>query len=309
MKVLFYGAGVIGSLYAAKLANSGVDVSILARGNRYKELKENGLRIKSIKHSHIAAIKNISVIDRLSPQEKYDFIFVTMRKDQVEAILPQLRDNVSDNIIFMLNNSSGPAKWTEHIDKSRIIVAFPGAGGKREEGIIHYHVVSQIIQPTMIGELDGRITDRLRILNDLLKGAGFAVKISRHILHWQLSHVAMVCPMANSIYMDGGNNYSTSSNIEAISAMNKSIKEALRFLNSSGYRIVPFKMHLLMRCPLWLMNFIMRAIYNSKWAETVISDHALAAKDEMKLLTEEFLNIAEMHKYDMQDFKHLASYN
>ncbi|WP_241080673.1 ketopantoate reductase family protein [Natranaerofaba carboxydovora] len=34
MKVLFFGAGVLGSLYAAKMKEAGLDVTIVARGNR-----------------------------------------------------------------------------------------------------------------------------------------------------------------------------------------------------------------------------------------------------------------------------------
>lgn len=309
MRILFYGAGVIGSIYAAKLAMSGVDISMLARGSRYAELKKNGLKIQGLRDNGITSVKDIVVIDKLSPEDKYDFIFVTVRKDQVDEVLPQLKNNASENIVFMLNNSSGTGKWLESIDKSHIMIAFPGAGGKRENGIVHYHIVSSIIQPTMIGELDGKLTNRLQTLNNLLKTTGFKVSISRNILDWQLSHVAMVCPMANSIYMDGGSNYTTAKNTEAISLMNKAIKEALRFLKTKGYQVVPFKMHLLLRCPLWLMNIIMKTVYNSKWAETVISNHTITAREEMKQLTEEFIKIAEEQKYDLRYFKLLASYN
>ena len=43
MKILFYGAGVIGSLYAARLHTAGCDVSILARGQRLADLREYGI--------------------------------------------------------------------------------------------------------------------------------------------------------------------------------------------------------------------------------------------------------------------------
>ena len=35
MKILFYGAGVMGSLYAARLKDSGQDISVLARERLY----------------------------------------------------------------------------------------------------------------------------------------------------------------------------------------------------------------------------------------------------------------------------------
>lgn len=42
-RILVYGAGVLGSLYAARLAESGKDVTILARGQRLRELWEHGI--------------------------------------------------------------------------------------------------------------------------------------------------------------------------------------------------------------------------------------------------------------------------
>jgi 2-dehydropantoate 2-reductase len=47
MKTLFFGAGPIGSLYAHRLYQAGVDVTILARGDRYDFIKQNGLILKS----------------------------------------------------------------------------------------------------------------------------------------------------------------------------------------------------------------------------------------------------------------------
>ena len=47
MKILVYGAGNIGSLYAVLLAESGQDVSILARGERLAGLLERGIELES----------------------------------------------------------------------------------------------------------------------------------------------------------------------------------------------------------------------------------------------------------------------
>lgn len=46
MRILIYGAGVIGSLYAALFAEAGYDTSIYARGKRFEALRNNGLLYK-----------------------------------------------------------------------------------------------------------------------------------------------------------------------------------------------------------------------------------------------------------------------
>ena len=46
MRILIFGAGVIGSLYGALLAEAGYDVSVYARGRRLESLTRDGLLYK-----------------------------------------------------------------------------------------------------------------------------------------------------------------------------------------------------------------------------------------------------------------------
>ena len=45
MKLLVYGAGVIGSQFAARLQEAGHDVSLLARGERLAALRRHGVQL------------------------------------------------------------------------------------------------------------------------------------------------------------------------------------------------------------------------------------------------------------------------
>ena len=46
MKVLIYGAGVIGQIFGGRLAQAGHDVSLLARGDQARSLAEHGLTLR-----------------------------------------------------------------------------------------------------------------------------------------------------------------------------------------------------------------------------------------------------------------------
>ena len=48
MKILVYGAGVLGSLYAYRLQASGHDVLLLARGQRLEDLRLHGLVLEDL---------------------------------------------------------------------------------------------------------------------------------------------------------------------------------------------------------------------------------------------------------------------
>lgn len=110
---------------------------------------------------------------------------------------------------------------------------------------------------------------------------------------WQKSHLAMVIPMANAIYFDGGDNYSTAQNRQAIHNMSLSLKENYHFLKSSGINITPPKLNIFRVCPVCLLSFLLILIYKTKFAEALISNHANNAKYEMELLNNDFEKLAK----------------
>ena len=73
MKILVYGAGVLGCNLARNLLRAGKDVTLLARGNWAAEIKQNGLRIKD-KFSPRTSVSRIPVVTELAPDATYDVI-------------------------------------------------------------------------------------------------------------------------------------------------------------------------------------------------------------------------------------------
>ena len=81
MKILVYGAGVLGCNLARNLFRAGKDVTLLARGNWAEEIRKNGLRIKD-KFSPRTSVCDIPVVTDLAPDDRYDVIFVVLRYTQ-----------------------------------------------------------------------------------------------------------------------------------------------------------------------------------------------------------------------------------
>lgn len=65
MKILVYGAGNLGSLYAALLHESGQDVSVLARGKRLDEVRELGIRLEDFGSGN-QTTTHVKTVERLS---------------------------------------------------------------------------------------------------------------------------------------------------------------------------------------------------------------------------------------------------
>lgn len=103
MRILVFGAGVLGCNLANNLFRAGKDVTLLARGSWAEEIRTNGLRIKN-KFSPRLTVSRIPVVTELLPDDPYDVIFVVVRYTQIDAILDTLRTSRAKNIIFVGNN-------------------------------------------------------------------------------------------------------------------------------------------------------------------------------------------------------------
>ena len=96
MRILIYGAGVIGSLYAALFAQAGFDTSVYARGKRLETLQTRGLLYAENRQVRKA---NVSVLSKLEDSDHYDFIFLTVRENQLIQALDELKTNRSPCIV------------------------------------------------------------------------------------------------------------------------------------------------------------------------------------------------------------------
>ena len=98
MRILIYGAGVIGSLYAALFAEAGYDTSVYARGKRFEVLRTNGLLYKKNQEVIKAEIK---ILGELPNDDIYDFILLTVRENQLYEALTELKNNKSNTIVTL----------------------------------------------------------------------------------------------------------------------------------------------------------------------------------------------------------------
>lgn len=161
MKLLIYGAGVIGCLYAALFGEAGYDTYVYARGKRLESLKKHGLLYSKNKRIRKA---NIKIVEKVESEDIYDFVFLTVRENQVRTALAELSGNKSTNIVTMVNTAEPYEHWEKICGKGRIIPAFPGAGGSFEGRVLKAALVPKIIQPTTFGEINGNKTSEGRYL-------------------------------------------------------------------------------------------------------------------------------------------------
>lgn len=306
IKILIYGAGVIGSVFGGKLSLSGVDVTILARGNRYNELKRDGIILRdaiSKKEDRI----NVPIIDTLEDNDIYDYIIVTVQYTQFESILPMLAKNKTPNIVFVVNNPCGYQMYIDSIGYDRTLIGFPSAGGERKDGVISYFIgkgPTKIFQSTTFGELNGKQTDRLKKLLKTFKKAGFSPSQNRNMDAWQKTHVAVVIPIGKALYKFNSNNYELAKSPKTLKEMILAVRECFKLLKKNGINFTPKKLYFFY-LPCFILVPIFSVIMNSKIGEFAMAKHTIVAKEEMCKLEKIFISMLGGTDENMPNFNSL----
>lgn len=302
IKILVYGAGVIGSMFAYKLKTGGNKVSILARGKRLQDLKQYGLFIRDdIFHKEYKT--SIDVVESLDKDDYYDIILVIMQRQQVTRILPLLKENISPTIIFIGNNPLGAAEYLESIEKDRILLGFGGPGGYRED----YKIIAAYVEDVIlyVGELDGKISDRLKIIENEFTNSGIKVDLSENIDAWLKTHAAFISPLAMGSYAARYRNIRLGDDIELVNLALKGFKENIKALIDLSVPILPKKYRMMRWIPLYIIRKKILNLINSDFGRIALSGHADAAEKEMRRLTLDFFEVVKESSKKMNINQHL----
>ncbi len=292
MNILVYGAGVLGSLYAARLKESGQNVSFLARGQRLVDLRKHGILIED-PIAGKSTITHVNVVDSLMPDDTYDLIMVLVRRNQLMEVLPHLSANrYTPSILFMLNNATGPNEIVAALGCERVLLGFPGAGGTREGNTVRATILFGVLQPTSLGELDGDLSPRVRNISRILRAAGFPTVIRKNMDAWLKTHAALVSPIANAIYMRDGNIHQLAHDRGSVQLMLRAIREGFRVLRSFDIPITPSRLRIFELIPEPFMVPLLQRLLDTEYADLIIARHANAAREEMKQIADEFRFLA-----------------
>jgi 2-dehydropantoate 2-reductase len=289
MKILIYGAGVVGSFFAAQLKNCGHDVSILARGNRLCDIQKHGIILEdALKGGQTSTY--INVVETLEPEDAYDFVLVAMRKNNIQDILPVLAKNQKiPYVIFMVNNAAGPDEYRKALGPDRVLLSFSATGGVRKGHVIRCLIAKKYKIP--LGGINNQKTPHITEIVKAFEQANIDVQLY-DMDAWLKYHVALVSPIANAILVTG-DNYQLAGNTQIIRLMIRAVKEGFTVLEKLGYAVTPRMFVVLKWLPEWVLEILVKRALNTKRAEIALTGHALHAVDEMKHLSHEFKTLVD----------------
>ncbi len=283
-RLLIFGAGVIGSVYALRFAQYGLDVTVLARGKRLDELKRNGLR-----YNDNGTIKHISIktIGKLEDDDVYDYIFVPVRYDQAESALTVIRNNQSKTIVT-LTNTMGYDHWLEIVG-DRLLPGFPGAGGDIKENVLYAQFGSEKHQGTIFGEINGMVTERVKELSKIFETVDLQYAIQKNILAFHISHTALAIVNKHFYTEDGMVDVETAKSESILRKIAADIKQNIHLIEHAGIPVIPPETKVMGELPdNDIITRYRQMLSNDFIIDVKLGNHAINQKAEIMLLDEVF---------------------
>lgn len=301
MRILVYGAGVLGCNLARDFYHSKQDVTLLARGKWAEEIKNNGLRIKNQLFLH-TSVFHIPLITELKSDDIYDVIFVTIRYTQIDTVVDILRENQSKNIVFVGNNTN--ANYTSSLLKNKnVMFAFLVSVGHRESN----RVVSVDLKKITIGQLVNAQSNE-KFINEIFANTKYKVKYEPNMGDYLLCHAAFVVPVAFACYKTDGNLKKIKRNTAYLNKMIDANIEGYRAIKKAGHEILPdddkeFEGEKYRKTCLRFFKLMCATVLGKICA----SDHAMNAIDEMSVLNNDLKKFFDLQGIDYPMWKELEN--
>jgi 2-dehydropantoate 2-reductase len=180
MKIVIMGTGGVGGYYGGLLAQQGHDVTFIARSAHLKAIQENGLRVKSIFGDF--HVKPAQVTDNPAEIRSVDLVVFCTKTYSIDEAAQRIKPIVgTETTVLPLENG---------IDASDRIGAVIGMkpilGGATwiSSAVEVPGVIKQVSQfrRVVMGELDGRISTRIKAVHKAFDETGIDAEISDNIL-------------------------------------------------------------------------------------------------------------------------------
>lgn len=299
MRVLVFGAGVIGRVFAARLLSAGHEVQLVARGETAELLRSRGITL--VRNGVRAEAVFPTIVTTPADAAAVDIALVAIRRDQVDAARPQLAEIRADVVASLINaagGSGGPAApgglatLEAAIGPARFVSAFPGVAGEVEQdGIVHYLQVAQ--QPTTIGIGAGHAAQDAAApharLRALLRSAGLPTALEADMPAWLQTHLIFIAAFESAIIAMDGDAVRLGGDRTAVRELVLAVREGLLALQqprrspSGEYRsavtVTPVALRIIfLQIPPWFASRYWRRQLAGDLGRLGLAPHAIAAR-------------------------------
>jgi len=179
MSILVVGAGAIGGFFGGRLLQAGRDVTFLVRPKRAMELARDGLVIKSPNGD--VTLKNPPTVQADKLADKFDVVLLSCKAfdldDAIKSFAPAVGPNTA--IIPLLNGMLHLDVLDRKFGHGRVLGGLCAIAATLNE---HREVVQLApMQSLSFGERDGKLSERVRAIAEIMTSGKFGAAASEHI--------------------------------------------------------------------------------------------------------------------------------
>ena len=271
MRILIFGAGVIGRIYAARLMTAGHEVSILSRGAATGDLRRDGIHL--VREGVADIHQSPRIIESLPDAGHVNLALVAVRRDQLDAALAPLVAVKANAIASFINLPLGTDRLARTIGADRFVPAFPGVGGRlASQGRVHYVQIAQ--QATVLGPGPARGT-----VASALKSAGFPITTTEDMGGWLKTHAIFIAAFESALAAASGDAQALASDGAAVRELVLAVREGLTALHHRGVPITPSALRIIFqRMPIWFATRYWRHQLAGEVGTLTLAPHAMASQ-------------------------------
>jgi 2-dehydropantoate 2-reductase len=204
MRILVVGAGAIGGYFGGRMLQAGRDVTFLVRPRRAAELANAGLVIKS--PSGDVTLPDPPTVQANALAEKFDVVLLSCKafdlEDAMKSFAPAVGPRTS--IIPLLNGMRHLDTLDDKFGPEGVLGGLCAIAATLNE---HREVVQLApMQSLNFGERDGKLSDRVKAIAEVMESGKFGAAASEHIIRdmWEkwvflASLAAATCLMRTAV--------------------------------------------------------------------------------------------------------------
>lgn len=308
MKILVIGAGVIGVTYAWQLSLCGNEVSFYVRSEKVNPIRENGISItcldtRRLKDRAVKTVFRPQVTDTITQADAYDLVMVCVNSNQIGSVLPVLKPIAGlIDILFFSNLWDGLDQIAAALTPDQYFLGYPfKAGGGRDKNGIDTVIFGTIFTETLLGELSGEISPRVKRFSTALKQARMNPRIHRNIRAYLLSHYVWAAANVGA-YMQAGSYENFSKNRQVLRCMYLAMREGFQVCRAKGVNPATITPTCFYYLPLFLLVPITQALYRIPAMRRMFEGHVLHSPGEVSDMYRQVLAAGVHHAIDMPNF-------
>ena len=322
MNAVIIGAGALGGYFASRFRRADMSVTLLARGERYRQLQARGLRVEDAYDGNLHEV-DTDVIEwtaeattapasGASPEAASpvvppaDLVLITVRASQVKHVVTTAGRLYPQTPIVCIGSlyPDDIADTPQDLGE-RLFAGFPGCAAMiDEEGTVLYtdhgegeKEIWGLTLGTPASESGGDTKSRrpayASLIGEFFTAAGIPVHSSPDINSVLLSQLTVRLPLLSAVKLAGGSLDNLYVRGDLLKLMILGTREALAVLKAGGYTPIPASLEMYRWVPVFITANMIKQRFDTLTSRLGIEEFAGPSVRESAYLASRFFAMAE----------------